>query len=102
MKKKLSATLIIALCILVFASAGNNEMENDGIIYESGCYAYKDWEKKRHTYDDAIIPDEKSALEVAKAIYYNLDNVYDKYDREPFYVFYDEIDEMWIVSFKQI
>ena len=63
--------------------------------FRSGTYLYKDWKKMEGTYKDDIVPDQKSAEIIAQAIFETIreDNPWEKY------VFYDEEDETWIVSF---
>lgn len=79
-------------------SGENVKTEREGVWYDSGCYCDKNWKDTKFCYSGDAIPDEKTALAVAEAIYYNLP-LYNRDEREPFWVFYDEIDEIWIVHF---
>lgn len=73
--------------------------KEDVIEYESGIYHNKNWEESACTYQGAVIPDKKTALEIATIIFNRMrkSNATQKY--VPQSVFYDEQDEIWIVSF---
>ena len=82
------ATLIFSACV-----------KNDAVEFETGNYYNKNWNETSGTYNKAVVPDENSAVEIATAIFNNMEN--SEYRREdvPQAVFYDEQDEVWIVSF---
>lgn len=65
-------TLVLFTIILnmVFCSAcGNSKKENDMVKYESGNYHDKNWSETIGTYGGMVIPDEETALKIAKAIF---------------------------------
>ena len=62
------------------------------VKYESGNYHDKNWSETIGTYGGMVIPDEETALKIAKAIFDGMEYV-------PQSVFYDNQDEIWIVSF---
>ena len=82
------ATLIFSACV-----------KNDAVEFETGNYYNKNWNETSGTYNKAVVPDENSAVEIATALFNNMEN--SEYRREyvPQAVFYDEQDEVWIVSF---
>ena len=62
-------TLVLFTIILsmVFCSAcGNSKKENDMVKYESGNYHDKNWSETIGTYGGMVIPDEETALKIAK------------------------------------
>ena len=72
------------------------------IKYESGVFYDKDWAETIGTYrGDAVIPDEKTAIKVAQAIFDGMEKSKEIQKYIPQSVFYDSQDEIWIVSFGQ-
>ena len=95
-------TLVLSTIILsmVFCSAcGNSKKENDMVKYESGNYHDKNWSETIGTYGGMVIPDEETALKIAKAIFDGMEKSKDAKEYVPQSVFYDNQDEIWIVSF---
>ena len=95
-------TLVLFTIILsmVFCSAcGNSKKENDMVKYESGNYHDKNWSETIGTYGGMVIPDEETALKIAKAIFDGMEKSKDAKEYVPQSVFYDNQDEIWIVSF---
>ena len=87
-------TLVLFTIILsmVFCSAcGNSKKENDMVKYESGNYHDKNWSE--------TIGTEETALKIAKAIFDGMEKSKDAKEYVPQSVFYDNQDEIWIVSF---
>lgn len=111
--KKYWFSLFLVICLLLLMSGGNVKMEDDDdSIRSDGVYddvhiwyvsmsslLGENWlEAKEPTYDDAVIPNMKTAIEVASAIYYNLD-IHEPERRIPSSVWYDETEEIWLVNF---
>lgn len=70
------------------------------IKYESGNFHDKNWSETIGTYSgNAVIPDEETALKIAKAIFDGMEKSKDAQKYVPQSVFYDNQDEIWIVSF---
>lgn len=95
-------TLVLFTIILsmVFCSAcGNSKKENDMVKYESGNYHDKNWSETIGTYGGMVIPDEETALKIAKAIFDGMEKSKDAKEYVLQSVFYDNQDEIWIVSF---
>ena len=95
-------TLVLFTIILsmVFCSAcGNSKKENDMVKYESGNYHDKNWSETNGTYGGMVITDEETALKIAKAIFDGMEKSKDAKEYVPQSVFYDNQDEIWIVSF---
>ena len=91
--------LVVIFSMLCCFACGNSKNEDVVIEYESGIYHNKDWSDPIGTYRNDVIPDEETALEVAKAIYEGMENNEDEREYVPQHVFYDTQDEVWIVSF---
>ena len=69
------------------------------IKYQAGNYYDKNWHDTVGTYTGAAIPDKETAVEVAKAIFSGMDTSENMRRYVPKYIFYDEKDEIWIISF---
>ena len=67
------------------------------VDYDSGIYYNKNWDETIGTYTMPVIRDRESAIEIAMAIYNSMENNNPNY--VPQSVFFDEEDEIWIVSF---
>ena len=93
------AMLVIVLCMIFCSACGNNNQENDRIKYESGNYFNKNWSETIGTYKEAVIPDEETALKIATAIFDGMEKSKEAQEYVPQSVFYDNQDEIWIVSF---
>lgn len=77
----------------------NREKVNGMVKYEFGKYHEKNWDETVGTYNKDVIANEKTALDVAKAIFNGMDKSKQAQEYVPQSVFYDEQDEIWIVSF---
>ena len=69
------------------------------IEYKTGVYHNKDWEDPIGTYQDDVIPDKNAAVAIATQIFNQMDKSSDMQNYIPQIVFYDQEDEIWIVSF---
>ena len=99
MKKKLIFLFITLLSITLFSACGNGKKENNMVKYESGIYYDKNWDETVGTYTESVIPDKDTALEVATVIFNGMDKSRGAKEYVPNSVFYDDQDEIWIVSF---
>ena len=98
--KRTLVVFVIILSMIVCLACENSEKENDMVKYESGNFHDKNWEETIGTYsEDAVIPDEKTALKIAKAIFEGMKKSKEAQGYVPQSVFYDDQDEIWIVSF---
>lgn len=92
--------LVILLIIIAFlCSSCNNVKENKMIKFETGIYYDKSWEEQVGTYQDDVIPDKDSAVAIATQIFNGMRKSPASQEYTPQSVFYDEVDEIWIVSF---
>ena len=91
---------IVALHLIVLAACTFHIRDNE-IRYESGEYFNKNWDDGIGTYKKAVIPDEKTALNVARSIFDGMEKSEDVEKYEAQAVFFDEKDQIWIVSFYQ-
>ena len=69
------------------------------ISYSSGTYFDKNWDDKTGTYENSVIPDKETALAVASAIFESMEKSEVADTFVPQAIFFDEGDEIWIVSF---
>ena len=92
--------LVIALILISCSACGKSQKQNDMVKFESGTYHNKNWSESIGTYSrKAVVPDEETALKVAKAIFDGMEKSKAAQKYVPQSVFYDEQDEVWIVSF---
>lgn len=96
-------SLLLLIMVLLFAGCKNNTEEGDSdmrdIKYESGVFHDKNWNEKIGTYVDVAVPDKETAIKIASAVIIPMqDKGYAKnYSVQS--VFFDNTDEVWIVSF---
>lgn len=100
MKRILLLLLPIILIIALFLVCEvPKKEETDMVKFESGNYLNKDWSDTARTYGKAVVSNKETALEIAKAIFNGMDKSKEAQEYVPQSVFYDEQDEIWIVSF---
>lgn len=99
MKKAFTLLLAIVSCIILLSACEEKPAKNAIVNYETGCYYDKNWDDTVGTYADAVIPDKETALEMAKAIFSGMKKGKEEQEYVPQSVFYDDQDEVWIVSF---
>ncbi len=100
MKRILLLLLAIILSIALFSACEIQKNDKtDMVKFESGNYFNKDWSETAGTYGKAVVSNEDTALEIAKAIFNGMDKSKEMQEYVPQSVFYDEQDEIWIVSF---
>ena len=73
-------------------------VDNIIVKFESGVYFDKNWDETVGTYEGPVIPNEETAIEVAKSIFNGMEKGKDAQKYVPQAVFYDEQDSVWIVS----
>lgn len=105
MKKR--GSILSLLCVLVlgctfFVSCKDRSQELNQVDYEVGVYSDKNWEESVGTYQGDAIPDEETALAVAQGIFQGIEKSQAAEQYRPQVVFYDQEDEIWIVSFGRI
>ena len=89
------------LCI-IFSGCSKTEhlsTQYDQIAYKEGVYYYKNWDETIGTYTKDAIPSKQAAIEVASAIFkeIQINESYKNYTAQS--VFFDVDDNIWIVSF---
>ena len=98
--RRILVVFVIALSMISFSACGKSPKENDVIKYESGTFYDKNWSESVGTYSGkAVIPDEETALKIATAIFDGMAKSNEVQEYVPQSVFYDNQDEVWIVSF---
>lgn len=75
------------------------ENVSSNIYYNSGIFANKNWNDLEGTYMVDAVPDQKTAEKIAQAIFDAIEQESPQKNYVLKYVFYDEEDEIWIVSF---
>lgn len=98
--RRILVVFVIVLSMISCSACGKSQKENDMIKYESGTFYDKNWSESIGTYSGkAVIPDEETALKIAKAIFDGMEKSKEVQEYVPQSVFYDVQDEVWIVSF---
>ena len=101
MKKRLSFCVFVSL--LIFSSCtgiANKEVFDMGnVAYSSGIYHDKNWDESVGTYTGAVVPDKETAIKIASAVLPPIQAQGYVPDYVVQAVFFDETDEIWIVSF---
>ena len=98
--RRILVVIVIALSMICCSTCGKEQKENDMIKYESGVFYDKNWSETIGTYNEkAVIPNEEIALKIAKAIFEGMEKSGEVQEYVPQSVFYDNKDEVWIVSF---
>ena len=94
--------LFFAIISIVSAIGCTNTKKNetDAIDFQSGIYSNKNWDvKDAGTYEKAVVPDKETAIKIAEAIFDGMEKSKSAERYVPQTIFYDEQDEIWIVSF---
>ena len=104
MKSKITKILLIVNIILLdigltYMALKLTKEEETKVRYESGVYSNKNWNETLGTRQGDVVPNEEKAIEIAKAVMWN--EYYQEQKYEPFAVFYDEPDGVWIVHFSK-
>lgn len=98
--KKTLLLLLLTLSIALFSVCMIQKKEEIGMVkYESGNYFNKDWNESVGTYKKVAVPNKNVAIEIAQAIFNGMDKSGEMQKYIPQSIFYDEQDEIWIVSF---
>lgn len=101
-KKFLIIFLLLSFMLIGCASSKNDSNRSDlTISYKSGAFWDKNWDSDIGTYTGVAIPNEECAIAVASAIYNAIPGEDDE-GRVPTGVFFDEEEEIWIVSFGRL
>lgn len=98
--RRMLVIFVIVLSAISCSACVNSNEDNDMIKYESGNFYDKNWSETIGTYKvEAVVPDEETALKIAKAIFDGMEKSKEVQEYVPKSVFYDNQDEIWIVSF---
>lgn len=106
--KRIYFLLLFVLILIGCTMRREDYIDKDGInyngtdkdvSYSSGVYHNKNWDELTGTYTKKVVPDAKTAVAIATAIFDAMDkpSAADTFTLQN--VFYDEIDGIWIVSF---
>lgn len=96
---KKAIILLISIILVLLTACGKTEGGKDMVQFKSGIYHDKNWGEIVGTYKGEIVSNEKTAIEIAKAIFEGMEKSEEVQKYVPQSVFYDEQDEVWIVSF---
>lgn len=99
MKKIYKPVLIILAGTLMMLSF--SACTSKSIQYDEGIYANKDWSETVGSYTSDVVNSKETAIQIAVAVYNGMDKSNDMDDLTPTSVFYDEQDEIWIISFSK-
>ena len=102
-KRIFTLLIIVFLIVLPLADCDSEEAPDPTVplysdIFQSGVYYDKDWDSSLGTYQGDTIPNPETALAVAQAIYNAIPGE-GSVGRIPIGVFFDEPEQIWIVSF---
>jgi len=102
MKKQL--ILILSIILVMFIGCNQTQKDKNGdelmsVNFKSGIYHDKNWDEKIGTYQRDVIPNEKAALKLAVQIFESMQKSIEVQNYIPQSVFFDEEDEIWIISF---
>ena len=95
------AFLLIVLIFFVSCKTGKEGKVDSNVDFEVGVYYNKDWSNATLTYEGDAIPNKEVALEVASAVFYGFAKDTWQKNHVPSTIFFDEEDEIWIVSFAE-
>lgn len=98
-EKKLILILILESAVIMVSSCNSKEIKNDMVKYGAGAYHDKNWNETIGSYQGEVIPDKEIALEMATAIFNGMEKSEESEHFVPQSIFFDEKDEIWIVSF---
>ena len=78
----------------------DNSSVTSSVSFQSGVFYNKNWDEQIGTYtEEDVIPDQSTAEAIAKAIFKNIQKKGYLANSELKNVFFDEVDQIWIVSF---
>ena len=95
--KKIGIMLIAILGMILCLSC--SQKGKRVVEFEAGSYFDKNWEESIGTYKGAVIPDKDTAMNVAISIFDGMSKSEEVAEYVVQSIFYDEQDEIWIVSF---
>lgn len=75
------------------------EDERSIVLIPGGDWWNDDWVNPDLIYTEAVVPNEETALKIAEGVYDSLNSDFRGIERIPKIVYYDDEDEIWIVSF---
>lgn len=99
MKRIILLSIQIIFSLVLLSACEIQKKEIDMVNFESGNYFNKDWDETAGTYKKAVVPNKNVAIEIAQAIFNGMDKSEEAQKYVPQSIFYDEQDEIWIVSF---
>ena len=98
--RKVFVAFLLILIILTNSCSNKEENVTRDIPYESGVYHEKNWDEIKYKYRGGdVIPTKEVAINVAVQIFDGMRKIDREIYYEPQKVFFDEEDEIWIVTF---
>lgn len=98
-KNSILLAALIMLLLLIGCRGEQNDSGNMNVEFQTGIYYNKEWEQTAGTYQGDVIPNEEVAVKVAIQVFEGMKKSSKAQNYGPQSVFYDEQDEVWIVSF---
>lgn len=88
----------------VSAVPSNTQSSTETVFpkYEEGTFFNKNWADPIGTYKGDAVPDKETALEIAQAVFNGMGKSNGEKQLVPGSIFYDEEDEIWIVTFSPV
>lgn len=96
--KKLSIFILLLLALFTFVFCHNKGDIKD-LKYQEGIFYNKNWSDQTGTYTNDVVETKETAIEIATAVYNGMIKSRNMNGFKPKSVFYDNQDEVWIVSF---
>lgn len=97
--KKVFILIITIMIITSFSACKYNGKENKMVTYETGIYHDKSWNETVGTYSNPVVPDKETALKIAETVFNGMTKNNETQEYVAQSIFYDEQDEIWIISF---
>lgn len=91
--------VLVLILVISICSGCKTSKEDEMINYETGVFYEKNWDDQTGTYQGDAIPNKETAIAVANQIFLNMEKSKTSQEYTPQSVFYDQQDEVWIVSF---
>ena len=102
MKKNLLIFVFMFLILTSGCCKNKTDTKGDSTVniqFDTGVFQDKNWTEKLGTYDQDVIPTKEVAVEVATQIFKGMSKSSKLEKYVPQSVFFDEVDNVWIVSF---
>ena len=97
-KKKIIIVIILLLLASILYFFLNPEVK---ILYDTGVFYNNQWDLEEGTVNMDCVPNQQTAISIAQTIFDSHFTGAHYFRHEVTSVFYDEVDEVWVVNFGQ-